>query len=215
MEGTDKRREPPPTVLDFYEPEEIDALARAAAAGRHRGTPSGDLSDDERAARRDEDSQDAELFRVMAYTGLRLGEIVALRWSDVDLANRRLVVQRALSAGSETTPKAHRVRHVGLANPAAHALARVSARVDFTGRDDFVFANRLGRRLDPSAIRRRFKRAAAAAELRRLKLHDLGHGAGSLLAREADAVAVQAFLGQAKLATTERYRVSGPWLPQS
>lgn len=64
---------------------------------------------------------------------------------------------------------------------------------------------RLGRRLDPSAIRRRFKRAAAGAGLRSLKLHGLRHGAGSLLAREADAVAVQAFLGHSKLTTTERY----------
>lgn len=120
------------------------------------------------------------------------------------MPGRRLVVQRALSAASETTPKAHRVRHIGLATPAAQALARLAGRVDFTRRDDYVFASRLGRRLDPSAIRRRFKRAAAAAGLRPLKLHDLRHGAGSLLAREADAVAVQAFLGHAKLATTER-----------
>lgn len=57
VEGTDKRREPPPAVLDFYEPEEIEALARAAPACRHRGTPSGETSNDERAARRDEDAQ--------------------------------------------------------------------------------------------------------------------------------------------------------------
>ena len=38
--GTSKRREMPPAVLDFYEPEEIEALARAAEAGAHRGIPS-------------------------------------------------------------------------------------------------------------------------------------------------------------------------------
>lgn len=36
--GNDERREPPPAVLDFYEPEEIDALAQAAAAGTHPGS---------------------------------------------------------------------------------------------------------------------------------------------------------------------------------
>lgn len=205
VEGTDKRREAPPTALDFYEPEEIEALARAAHAGQHRGLQPLQLPDEERAARAAEDAQDADLFRVLAYTGLRLGEIVALRWADLDFNARRLIVQRALSGETETTTKAHRVRHVGLATPAAEALARVAGRGDFTGRDDYVFCNRLGRRLDPSAIRRRFKRAATSADLRPLKLHGLRHGAGSLLAREADAVAVQAFLGHSKLTTTERY----------
>ena len=73
---------------------------------------------------------------MLAYTGLRLGEAVALRWADVDFAVRRLIVQRALSGQTETTTKAHRVRHAGLATPAAAALARLGARPDFTGRDD-------------------------------------------------------------------------------
>lgn len=205
VEGTDKRREAPPASLDFYEPEEIEALARAASAGQHRGPQPVELPADERAARAAEDAHDAELFRVLAYTGLRLGEAVALRWADVDFGARRLIVQRALSGDTETTTKAHRVRHVGLATAAAEALARLAGRGDFTARDDYVFCSRLGRRLDPSAIRRRFKSAAAAAGLRPLKLHGLRHGAGSLLAREADAVAVQAFLGHSKLTTTERY----------
>ena len=34
--GTDKRREPPPAALDFFEPEEVELLARTAAAGLHR-----------------------------------------------------------------------------------------------------------------------------------------------------------------------------------
>lgn len=205
VEGTDKRREAQPVALDFYEPEEIEALARAVHAGQHRGPQPTQLPAGERAARAEEDAQDAELFRVLAYTGLRLGEAVALRWADVDFSVRRLIVQRALSGETETTTKAHRVRHIGLATPATEALARLGGRADFTGRDDYVFCNRLGRRLDPSAIRRRFKRAAAEAGLRSLKLHGLRHGAGSLLAREADAVAVQAFLGHSKLTTTERY----------
>lgn len=205
IEGTEKRREAPPAVLDFYEPEEVEAVARAAAAGRHRGAPPNDLSDDERAARAAEDAQDAVLFRVLAYTGLRLGEIVTLRWGDVDFAGHRIIVQRALSGEVETTTKAHRVRHVALATLAAQALAQLSARGDFTSRDDYVFCNRLGRRLDGSAIRRRFKGAAEVVGLRVLKLHALRHGAGSLLAREADAIAVQAFLGHSKLTTTERY----------
>jgi integrase len=149
--------------------------------------------------------QDAELFRALAYTGLRIGEAIALRWSDVDLERRRLIVQRATSAGIEGPTKSWQVRYVPLADPAARAFERLRVRGDFTERDDYVFCNRIGQRLDDSAIRRRYHAAREAAGLRVVKLHGLRHGAGSLVARETDPVFVQHFLGHANLSTTERY----------
>jgi integrase len=71
--------------------------------------------------------------------------------------------------------------------------------------DDYVFCSRLGRPLDGAALRRRFKRAAAAAGLRVLRFHALRHGADSLAARQADPRWVQSFLGHSELRTTERY----------
>lgn len=68
-----------------------------------------------------------------------------------------------------------------------------------------MLANRLGRRLDPSALRRRYRRGCDAAGLRPVRLHGLRHAAGSLVARTSDAVFVRDFLGHAKLATTDRY----------
>jgi integrase len=73
------------------------------------------------------------------------------------------------------------------------------------GDDDYVVCNRYGRRLDVSALRRRYKLAAESAGLRPVKLHGLRHAAGSILAREADPVFVRDFLGHAKLSTTDRY----------
>ncbi|MFZ0088863.1 MAG: tyrosine-type recombinase/integrase [Solirubrobacteraceae bacterium] len=67
-----------------------------------------------------------------------------------------------------------------------------------------MFCSRLGRRVDGSALRRRFKRATAAAGLRVLRFHALRHGAGSMVARQGDPRWVQAFLGHSKLTTTER-----------
>jgi integrase len=81
----------------------------------------------------------------------------------------------------------------------------LGARDDYTGPDDYVLANRLGRRLDPSALRRRYKRGCESAGLRPVRLHGLRHSAGSLIARTSDAVFVRDFLGHAKLATTDRY----------
>jgi integrase len=203
--ATTKRREPPPAVLDFYEPEEVEQLASAAAAGAHRGQQPASLEPDEIEWRAREDAQDGELFRIAAFTGLRLGEVLALRWEDVDLDTRRLVVQRAVSAGVEGPTKSWQARFLPIADPAAEAFERLLARGDYTQRNDYVFCSRLGRRLDASAVRRRFKRAQAAAGLRPLRFHALRHAAGSLVARHADAHFVQAFLGHSRITTTERY----------
>lgn len=211
VSATDKRREPPAAALDFYEPHEVEQLAQAAASGLHRAPANGrngkvmDLSSDEIAARCAEDAQDAEVFRVLAFTGLRLGEVVALQWGDVDLEGRRLIVQRAVSGEEEGPTKGWQVRYVPLADPAHAALTRTRSRDNFTQRADYVFCSRVGNRLDPSALRRRYHAARRAAGLRYVKLHGLRHGAGSLVARKTDAVFVQHFLGHANMATTERY----------
>ena len=202
--GTDKRRENPPAALDYYEVDEVEALARACENGEHRtGEPPSDVS--EGAARRMEDNRDAEAFRLLFYTGLRLGELLPLRWEDVDLHDRLFLVRRGLSAGQETLPKGRQHRFVPLSTPATATLARLADRDEFTGSDDYVICNRFGRRLDPSALRRRYKRACEAAGLRPVKLHGLRHAAGSLVARTTDAVFVRDFLGHAKLSTTDRY----------
>jgi integrase len=203
--STTKRREPPAAVLDFYEPDEVETLAHAAELGAHRTTRPDRIGEQELAARRREDSQDADLYRIAAYTGLRLGELLALRWEDVNLDLRRLVVHRALSAGIEGPTKGWQARFLPLSDGAADALARLRERGEFTSATDHVFSNRLGRPLNGAVLRRRFKRTASAASLRVLRFHALRHGAGSLVARQADARWVQGFLGHSKITTTERY----------
>jgi integrase len=106
----------------------------------------------------------------------------------------------------ETAPEQMAIsRYVPIADPAADAFKRLAERVEYTSADDLVFCSRFGRRLDAAAIRRRFKRASSAVGLRVLKFHALRHGAGSLIARQADPRWVQGFLGHSKLSTTERY----------
>jgi hypothetical protein len=62
-----------------------------------------------------------------------------------------------MSAGVESSTKSGRVRRVPLPDQAAAALNRLSRREDFTGADERVFCNPLGRTLDPSALRRRYR----------------------------------------------------------
>jgi integrase len=135
--GTDKRREDPPAALDYYEVEEVEALARCCERGEHR-TSTQIADPDELAERGREDHQDADAFRLLFYTGLRLGEVLTLRWEDVNLEDRLLLIRRALSAGEETLPKGRRHRFVPLSSPAAAALARLANRPDYTGPDDYV-----------------------------------------------------------------------------
>ena len=203
--ATSKRREPPPAVLDFYEPEEIEALARSAERGAHRDVSKLEYDDAELAARDAENRQDADLYRIAGFTGLRLGELRALRWADVNLVERRLVVHRAFSSGIEGPTKSWQARFIPIADPAAEAFARLSIRGEFVSDDDYVFCSRLGRPLDGSALRRRYLAAAKAAGLRRLHFHALRHGAGSMIARQADPRWVQGFLGHSSITTTERY----------
>ncbi len=208
----DRRREPDTAPVAFYSPEQVEALARALAGGAHRDPRRPALSSSGIDARAIEDAQDAELIRVAAYAGLRRGELVALRWRDVDFAGHKIVVRRSLSAETELrSTKSRRAREVPLPDQAAAALDRLSRRGEFTGLDDYVFANRLGRRLDPSALRRRFERARDAAGLEPLRFHDLRHTYGSLLvAGGIDLPSVKAAMGHSRLSTTERYLHARP-----
>jgi integrase len=170
------------------------------------------LNPSEIEARAREDLQDADLVRVAAYAGLRRGELVALRWRDVDFDGRKIIVRRALSADTELrSTKSRRARQVPLPDQAAAALDRLRQRVEFTGPDDYVFVNRFGRRIDPSALRRRFERARDAAGLEPLRFHDLRHTYGSLLvAGGIDLASVKAAMGHSRITTTERYLHARP-----
>ncbi len=140
-----------------------------------------------------------------AYTGLRRGELVALRWRDVRWSERVLVVERALSGTVERTTKGRRIRMSPLADQPLAALDRLAQRRNFTSADDYVFCNAAGDRLDPSALRRRYVAARDSAALPPLRFHDLRHTAGTLLTRVLDPVTVKDVLGHADLKTTERY----------
>ena len=188
----DKRREATRGAIAYYSVEDVEALARAM-------DPDG------------ESAQDAEAVRVSAYAGLRLGELLALRWRDVDFAGSRLTVERALSAGVETSTKSRRVRQVPLPDQAAAALDRLSLRENFTGPGELVFCGPLGRTLDASALRRRYRKAQAAAQLAPLRWHDLRHTYGSLLAAAGvDLVKIKSAMGHSNIATTERYLHARP-----
>jgi integrase len=65
------------------------------------------------------------LFLLLARTGMRLGEALALRWDDVDFGGHEIRVIRALSAGGIETPKSGHGRSVDMSDQLAKALLRL------------------------------------------------------------------------------------------
>lgn len=158
------------------------------------------------------------LFEVALATGLRLGELRALRWRDIDRPHRLLRVEQAYSRNQLKRPKSEAgIRAVPLFPSAKTALEALAARALERGRyapDQLVFANDLGGPLHPSNLNRRvWQPALRKAKLAkadgkpRYRFHDLRHTCISrLVAEGADVKLVQAVAGHANpVITLKRY----------
>jgi integrase len=136
----------------------------------------------------------------LAYAGLRIGELVALTWGDLELDKRRLRVQqqRESCTGNITEPKtAAGRRFVELPSVVVAALKAHKLRCEKLS-PEFVF-NYHVRRFRSDV----FYRALRRAKLRRIKLHDLRHTAASLMiATGADIAAVSRQIGHANMSIT-------------
>jgi integrase len=211
--ATAKRPEDGAKPIETFEPDEILAIAAVARDGLHRrrsGYAHSRYSPETEREWTRINEQDAALFTIAACTGLRLGELLALRWRDVDLKGGVLIVSRSISAGKETSTKSRRARTVPLADQAIAEFELLRQRDHFTDRDDFVFCRPDGGPLNGSAVRQRFIRAQKKAQVRVRRFHDLRHTFGSLAIRRFDLVAVKEMMGHAALTTTERYLHSKP-----
>ncbi len=174
----------------------------AADIGRHRGLqPGGGLG----TCARSGNEQDAAIFLTAAFTGMRRGELIALRWRDLDFDGHAVRVRSSYAGGALTAPKSGKVRSMPLAPDVATALAKLSQRDLFTGEDDLVFVGDAGSYVDGSALRRRYKTALADAKLRNLRFHDLRHTFGTRMIARADIRRVQEWMGHADIQTTMRY----------
>lgn len=169
-----------PSRTEKYEPQtlEADQVRRlfAAAAG----------------------SRFEALWVLAATTGMRQGQLLALRWRDIDLAKGALAVtgnlQRLPGEGlTILEAKTARSRHQVLIGPLAvatlqahrdrQAAARLRAADTWEDRD-LVFATAIGRPVDAHEVRPIFYRLLAATGLPRVRFHDLRHPAATLLLGE-------------------------------
>lgn len=151
---------------------------------------------------------------VAAYTGLRTGEIRALRWRDVDFAAATIHVRSNKPVGGEEkAPKSDQVRSVPLMDDAGRALDGLSRRALFTEPHDRVFVNGVGEVLGEDVLRDALYAAMEAAGIDRLSFparggfvfHDLRHTFGTLAVQVWPLSDVQAYMGHADIQTTMRY----------
>jgi integrase len=127
-------------------------------------------------------------FFVLATTGARRGEVLALRWSDVDLRNGRLYVRRSLVCVTHepmySDTKTTRSRRAIAIDPATvatlrrhradQAAERLAAGAAYEDRD-LLFCDVHGRELHPERFSRTFQETVEALTIPRIRLHDLRH----------------------------------------
>jgi len=175
--------------FNVLSPVEVEAVARAATS-----------------------EQDAAIFKFAAFTGLRLGELRALRWRDVDFADHNVIVRRSFTNGQEGPPKSGKVRSVPLIDQAARVLDGLSNRELFTAEHDLVFCSDVGEHFHDDQLRDRFYEALEAAGLGDKRkgevpivFHDLRHTFGTLAVEAWPLHDVQAYMGHADIHTTMIY----------
>jgi integrase len=188
-------QKPEHTEIRFLEPAEVRALADSAQAGEYQAI-------------------DRALYLTAAMTGLRQGELVALRWMDVDWTAARVRVRQNYVLGEFGTPKSRRsTRSVPLADEVAGELDRLFKQSARSTGADLVFADPLeGGPLDKAAILRRYRGALKAAALDEShRFHDLRHTFGTRMAAAGVPMrTLQEWMGHRDIETTQRYADYAP-----
>jgi integrase len=150
-----------------------------------------------------------------AMTGLRQGELLGLRWRDVDWAVQRIRVRNTFVRGEhsgEGKSELSTRRSVPMTDRLAGELDSWSQRTAYHGDDDLVFAHpQTGNPLDRSKVTKRFKQACRDGGVRVIRFHDLRHTFATRLAASGQPMrTIQEFLGHADSKTTQIYAHYAP-----
>jgi integrase len=148
------------------------------------------------------------LYLTAAMTGLRQGELLGLRWRDLDFKARRVRVVAPYVRGEFGDPKsAGSARSVPLAARVADELLLWRWGSMYNHDDDLVFAHpHTGLPLDRSKLVRRFREALERAGVRRVTFHELRHTFGTRMAAAGVPMrTIQHWMGHADAKTTQIY----------
>ncbi|MFE4366749.1 tyrosine-type recombinase/integrase [Streptomyces sp. NPDC056835] len=154
------------------------------------------------------------LFELALHTGLRKGELLGLRWEDLDLdagtAAIRRTLQRTNAGGLTTLPTKTRASERRIALPTRciqslklhHEREREVAGTTWQ-HDAHVFTTVQGRPIDPTNLTRTFTTLLRNTGLRRIRFHDLRHSTATLLLEQGvELVVIKELLGHAHIDVT-------------
>jgi integrase len=148
------------------------------------------------------------LYLTAAMTGLRQGELLGLRWRDVDAGARKVRVVAPYVRGEFADAKSEKsARSVPLARRVVDALASLRGRSPYASDSELVFCHpESGNPLDRSKLVRRFKQATERAEVRQITFHELRHTFGTRMAAAGVPLrTIQHWMGHADAKTTQVY----------
>lgn len=152
------------------------------------------------------------LYLAAVMTGMRQGELLALRWQDVDWSAQRVRVNRNYVNGQYGTPKSRRGRSVPLADRLGGELDRLYQGAAFQADDDLVFGNpHTGRPMNGHTLTRTFQSALKVAGVRQVRFHDLRHTFGTRMAAAGVPMrTLQEWMGHRDFRTTLIYADYAP-----
>lgn len=151
---------------------------------------------------------DPILFLTAAMTGLRQGELLALRWRDVDFGSRRVRVVENYVRGEFDDPKSEAsARSVPMARKVEKALTELRSRSFYAHDSDLVFCHpETGKPLDRSKLSRRYNAAVKRAAVPKVTFHELRHTFGTRMAATGEPMrAIQQWMGHDDIKTTQVY----------
>lgn len=207
---TEKQRTDGPRRVETFTLDELEQIAEVARQGLHHDRPVGNYGPAVLREWQRRNEQDAAIFLLAAFTGLRRGELLALRWRNIDFGARLLVVDAAVSGGEISTTKSRRIRTLPLTEASCRQLEIIARRKRWCSRDDFVFCGATGNYMDGTMLSKRFRRAQEQANVRVRRFHDLRHTFGTTAVRRFELPKVKEWMGHANLTTTQRYLHSRP-----
>ena len=145
----------------------------------------------------------------LAFTGLRAGELLALRWQNLDFVRKRIKVTHSLWRHQLLKPKTKKsLRTLVMPDPLVQVLLDHRRESDFTDPDDFVFCQADGRPMDSDSLRRTgiypaVKRAGVPYWKRATGCHAFRHLVGTIIHRTTGSLKLaQTQLGHSKVSTT-------------
>lgn len=188
-----------PTEIEVYNQAEVDEILQALS---------------------DEPTNIRALVEIAIFTGMRRGEIVGLKWSDIDFENKKISVRRSIykpknGKAKEKLPKTlGSIRTISIPDCLCKTLLEYRMHQDrhisFMGDAwknlDYVFTEEDGYVMNPQTPTKQFSKFLKRHDIRHLKFHGLRHTSATLLlANGCDIKTVSSRLGHSDIETTGIY----------